>query len=88
MSETIAVPVSYTHLDVYKRQSLARQGLASLATVCLNVASGGYGDAAIAAMSIVSRIMQMAGSAIIGFGQGFQPICGFNYGAKLYGRCV
>ncbi len=66
--------------------SLARQGLASLATVCLNVASGGYGDAAIAAMSIVSRIMQMAGSAIIGFGQGFQPICGFNYGAKLYGR--
>lgn len=66
--------------------SLARQGLNSLATVCLNVASGGYGDAAIAAMSIVSRIMMMTVSAVIGFGQGFQPICGFNYGAKLYGR--
>ena len=37
-------------------------------------------------MSIVSRIMMMTVSAIIGFGQGFQPICGFNYGAKLYGR--
>ncbi len=66
--------------------SLARQGLNSLSSVCLNVAAGGYGDAAIAAMSIVSRIMMMTVSAIIGFGQGFQPICGFNYGAKLYGR--
>ena len=66
--------------------SLARQGLNSLASVCLNLAAGGYGDAAIAAMSIVSRVMQMTVSAIIGFGQGFQPVCGFNYGAKLYGR--
>lgn len=66
--------------------SLARQGLNSLATVCLNLAAGVYGDAAIAAMSIVSRVMMMNVSAIIGFGQGFQPICGFNYGAKLYGR--
>ena len=66
--------------------SLARQGLNSLASVCLNLAAGRYGDAAIAAMSIVSRIMMMTVSAIIGFGQGFQPICGFNYGAKLYGR--
>ncbi len=66
--------------------SLARQGLNSLATVCLNLAAGGYGDAAIAAMSIVSRIMMMTVSAIIGFGQGFQPICGFNFGARLYGR--
>ncbi len=66
--------------------SLARQGLNSLATVCLNLTAGGYGDAAIAAMSIVGRIMMMTVSAIIGFGQGFQPICGFNYGAKLYAR--
>ena len=66
--------------------SLARQGLGSLATVCLNLAAGGYGDAAIAAMSIVSRIMMMGISSIIGFGQGFQPVCGFNYGAKLYTR--
>lgn len=66
--------------------SLARQSLNSLATVCLNLASGGYGDAAIAAMSIVTRVMMMTVSAIIGFGQGFQPICGFNYGAGLYER--
>lgn len=70
--------------------SLARQGLASLATICLNQAIKAYGgdakDAAIAAMGIVQRIMMFGGSAMIGFGQGFQPVCGFNFGAKLYAR--
>ncbi len=66
--------------------SLARQGLASVATICLNRAAGPYGDAAIAAMGVVQRIMMFGGSAMIGFGQGFQPVCGFNYGAKLYCR--
>lgn len=61
--------------------SLCRQGLASLATVALNLAAGPYGDAAIAAMSIVNRITFFAGATVIGFGQGFQPVCGFNYGA-------
>lgn len=66
--------------------SLCRQGLGSVATIALNVAAGVYGDAAIAGMSIVSRITMFAYSALIGFGQGFQPVCGFNYGAKLYDR--
>ncbi len=66
--------------------SLCRQGLGSIATIALNLAAGPYGDAAIAAMSIVSRVMQFAMSAVLGFGQGFQPVCGFNYGAKRYGR--
>lgn len=66
--------------------SLCRQGLASVGTVMLNHAAGGYGDAAIAGMSIVSRVSMFANSALIGFGQGFQPVCGFNYGAKLYHR--
>lgn len=66
--------------------SLCRQGLASVATICLNQAAGNYSDAVIAGMSIVSRITMFANSALIGFGQGFQPVCGFNYGARLYGR--
>ena len=66
--------------------SLCRQGLNSVGTICLNLASGAYGDAAIAAMSIVSRIVMFANSCVIGFGQGFQPVCGFNYGAKKYSR--
>ena len=66
--------------------SLARQSLGSIATICLNRAAGPYGDAAIAAMGIVQRVMLSCGSAMIGFGQGFQPVCGFNYGAKRYER--
>ncbi|MCM1388396.1 MAG: MATE family efflux transporter [Bacillus sp. (in: Bacteria)] len=68
--------------------SLCRQGLASLATICLNHTAGMYGDAAIAGMSIVSRIAMFANSALIGFGQGFQPVCGFNYGAGKYKRVL
>ena len=66
--------------------SLARQCLASLATICLNHAARPYGDAAIAAMGVVQRITMFGASAMLGFGQGFQPVCGFNYGAKLYHR--
>ena len=66
--------------------SLIRQGTQSLSTIFLNVAAGGFGDAAIAAMSIVTRLSFFAASVIIGFGQGFQPVCGFSYGARKYGR--
>lgn len=66
--------------------SLCRQGLASVAAVCLNHGAGNYGDAAIAGMSIVSRVSMFANSALIGFGQGFQPVCGMNYGAGKYKR--
>ena len=66
--------------------SLCRQGLTSLATIFLNRAAGPYGDAAIAAMSVVTRIMGFANSAIIGYGQGFQPVCGFNFGAGDWKR--
>ena len=66
--------------------SLARQCLASFATICLNRAAGSYHDAAVAAMGIVQRIMMFGASTMIGFGQGFQPVCGFNFGAGLYHR--
>lgn len=70
--------------------SLCRQGLASVAGIFLNHMAGEYGglsgDAAIAAMSIVNRVTMFANSALIGFGQGFQPVCGMNYGAQKYER--
>lgn len=81
-------------LNIYKEligggaPSLFRQGLASVAAVCLNHAAGVYGDGAIAGMSIVSRVLMFMNSTLIGFGQGFQPVCGFNYGAKRYKRVM
>ena len=67
--------------------SLFRQGLAATATLLLNTTAGRLGgDAAIAGMSVVTRVMMMVCSALIGFGQGFQPVCSFNYGAGLKNR--
>ncbi|MBQ4176719.1 MAG: MATE family efflux transporter, partial [Lachnospiraceae bacterium] len=67
--------------------ALARQGLAAIATLLLNQTAGQMGgDAAIAGMSVVTRVLMLLASALIGFGQGYQPVCGFNYGAGLYGR--
>ncbi len=66
--------------------SLLRQSVASLGTIFLNTCAKPYGDAAISAMSIVNRIAMFSNSAMLGFGQGFQPVCGFNYGARLFDR--
>ena len=66
--------------------SLARQALMSISAICLNQMASNYGDEAIAAFSIVNRIMMLACAAMIGYGQGFQPVCGFNYGAGLFDR--
>ena len=68
--------------------SLGRNGLGAIASIVLNQCAGPFGDAAIAAISVVNRAMLTATSAITGFGQGFQPVCGFNYGAKLYHRVI
>ncbi len=83
-------PSKYIYYEIIHAglPSFCRQGLASAAVVVLNFAAHPYGDAAIAAMSIVSRIMMFINSSLIGFGQGFQPVCGFNFGAKRYDRVL
>ena len=68
--------------------SFYRQSLSSIATTCLNHGAKPFGDPAIAAMTIVTKIFMFALSALLGFGQGFQPVCGFNYGAKKYNRVL
>lgn len=76
------------YLDIVGKglPTLCRQGLASFASVALNVSAAVYGDAVVAAMSIVGRIMFFMFSAMLGFGQGFQPVAGFNYGAGNHKR--
>ena len=67
--------------------SLARNALISFSSILLNRTAGAIaGDAAIAGMSVVNRVMMFANSALIGFGQGYQPVCSYNYGAGLHGR--
>ena len=66
--------------------SLVRQSAGSIAATCVNIAANPFGDAAIAGMAIVMRIMLGVNSVIIGLGQGFQPVCGYNYGAGKFAR--
>ncbi len=79
-------PAMYGKILYIGFPSLGRQGIASVSTILLNTAAGVHGDAAIAAMSIVTRFIMFINSSIIGFGQGFQPVCGFSYGAGRYSR--
>lgn len=66
--------------------ALFRQGLASVATILLNTGAGFYGDAAISAMTIATKVIMLCGGLMIGIGQGFAPVAGYNYGACLYKR--
>ncbi|MBE5730412.1 MAG: MATE family efflux transporter [Clostridiales bacterium] len=66
--------------------SFARQGLNSVSTMVLNAQAKAFGDAAIAAMGYVGRTSSLIFSVGLGIGQGFQPVAGFNYGARKYSR--
>ena len=66
--------------------SFGRQGLNSIGGMLLNIAARSYGDAAVAGMSIVTRIFLFILSVAIGVGQGLQPVASFNYGARKYHR--
>ena len=86
-------PSWQSYKDIFKggNPSLCRHVFVCVSTIMLNRYAAFYaapGDeaSAIAAFAIVSRIMMFAFSIILGIGQGFQPVCGFNYGAGLHER--
>lgn len=66
--------------------NFCRQGISSISSVMLNNVAGVFGNYAIAALTVAIRIAYIAYALVIGFGQGFQPICAINYGAKRYDR--
>lgn len=66
--------------------ALIRQGLSSISSGLLNNLTRPYGDAAIAAMSVVNRFTAFVMCVGLGVGQGFQPVAAFNYQAKKYSR--
>ena len=66
--------------------SVGRQGVHCIANILLNHAMKVFGDNFFAAMTIIIRLSNLLFAGTAGIGQGFQPVCGFNFGAKLYGR--
>ena len=98
-SDSLKIHLKNVRFDAYYLKNMAagglpalfRQGFASVATLCLNAAAGAavplsQADASIAAFSVVSRVMFFVFSALLGFGQGFQPVCGYNWGARKFDR--
>lgn len=76
------------YLDIFRvgLPTVFRQSLGSVASTLLNIAVRPFGDAAFAAVSIANKVYMLMRSMVIGVGQGFQPVAGFNYGAKNYRR--
>uniref|UniRef100_A0A7C9JDI6 Multidrug export protein MepA n=1 Tax=Muribaculaceae bacterium Z82 TaxID=2304548 RepID=A0A7C9JDI6_9BACT len=66
--------------------NLTYQLLVSVALWLTNVFAASYGDAAVAALGIEARIMNLASMVAFGFVKGYQPFAGFNYGARQFGR--
>jgi putative MATE family efflux protein len=76
----------YRSIIIIGAPSLFRSLMHTVSAITLNVFSAPFGDGAIAGMSITTRVMQFLNSALIGFGQGMQPVAGFSWGAKRYDR--
>ena len=66
--------------------SMFRSGLAVVASIMLNDIAGNISDSVLAGIGVCTKIMMFPFSIILGFGSGFQPVAGFNWGAKRYDR--
>ncbi len=66
--------------------SFVRQCMLGVATTLLNNAAAPFGDAAVAAMAVVQRITSVGNYVQIGIGQGYQPVLGYNIGARHFDR--
>ena len=67
--------------------TLLRQGATSVSAALLSRVSAGFGAPVLAGMGLCARAIMPFTSAVIGFGQGFQPVCGAAFGAKQTARC-
>ena len=66
--------------------SMFRSGLAVVAGIMLNNLAGDISDSVMAGVGVTNKIMMFPFGIILGFGNGFQPVAGFNWGAKRYDR--
>lgn len=66
--------------------SLFRNGLAVISAIVLNRIAGGISDSVLAGIGVATKVMMFPFGVILGFGTGFQPVAGFNWGAKRYDR--
>ena len=75
-----------TEVATVGSSSMFRSGLAVVAAIMLNDLAGNISDSVLAGIGVCTKIMMFPFSIILGFGSGFQPVAGFNWGAKRYDR--
>jgi len=81
-------PKKYIYAEIVKMgiPTFLRSSMLALSTIVLNNYAGGFGDTALAAVSVANKCTRLIGAAIIGLGMGFQPLAGYCWGAKRYDR--
>lgn len=82
-------------IEIYKQilvvglPTFLKQMLISVSIGLLNTAAMTYGGAdLLASVGIVTRVIMIPNYIIFGFGQGFQPLAGYNFGAKNKDRVL
>ena len=85
---SLFTPKWYIYKDIIRMgvPAFLRASMMSIASIVTNNVASGFGDIALASVSISNKVTRLMGSAILGFGQGFQPVAGYCYGAKMYKR--
>lgn len=96
IKKTSAVEISLTYFKYVSKDvkeviaigsiSFVRSALTVVAAIAINRVAGGFSTAALAALSVANRVMEFPFAIILGFGQGYQPVVGFNWGAKMWAR--
>lgn len=76
----------YTEIMKIGVPTLIRQLLSSVAMTILNNMAAVYGASVVASVGIINRVFSFGFFVVAGFTQGFQPVAGFNFGARQIQR--
>ena len=78
----------YAELARMGLPTMLRTSMMSISTILINNTAASFSDAAMASISVANKSLRLVASAIMGFSQGFQPVAGYSFGAKRYGRVM
>jgi putative MATE family efflux protein len=81
-------PKKEIYLEIAKMgiPTFLRSSMLAVSSIVVNNVAGAFSDSALAAVTVANKSTRLVGSGIIGLSQGFQPVAGYNWGAKNYAR--
>ena len=90
LKPTFFTPTKEIYLEIARMgvPTMMRTSMMSISTILINNIAASFGDAAMASIAVANKSLRMVASGVMGFGQGFQPVAGYSYGAKKYDRVI